>query len=158
MSLERFRRTRMVVLTRHSMAYQAARAMADNHIGSVLVSAPQGLAGMITDRDLALGVLGAVVGLVAALSDLSDIEKLGHAISGAFIATLFGIFTGYVLWFPFATKLKQKSASEIQLYEMMIEGILSIQNGESPKNLEDKLLVYLTPKERANYEAEKEAA
>ncbi len=105
-----------------------------------------------------LGVLGAVVGLVAALSDLSDIEKLGHAISGAFIATLFGIFTGYVLWFPFATKLKQKSASEIQLYEMMIEGILSIQNGESPKNLEDKLLVYLTPKERANYEAEKEAA
>ncbi|ASI36661.1 MULTISPECIES: flagellar motor stator protein MotA [unclassified Exiguobacterium] len=105
-----------------------------------------------------LGVLGAVIGLVAALSDLSDIEKLGHAISGAFIATLFGIFTGYVLWFPFATKLKQKSANEIQLYEMIIEGILSIQNGESPKNLEDKLLVYLTPKERETYEAEKEAA
>ena len=58
MSLERFRRTRMVVLARHSMAYQAARAMADNHIGSVLVSEPQGLAGMITDRDLALAVLG----------------------------------------------------------------------------------------------------
>jgi len=105
-----------------------------------------------------LGVLGAVVGLVAALSDLNDIDKLGHAISAAFIATLFGIFSGYVLWFPFATKLKQKSSIEVQLYEMMIEGILSIQNGESPKNLEDKLLVYLTPKERAAYEAEKEAA
>lgn len=58
MSLERFRKTRMVVLARHAMAYQAARAMADNHIGSVLVSEPQGLAGMITDRDLALAVLG----------------------------------------------------------------------------------------------------
>jgi CBS domain-containing protein len=54
MSLERFRRTRMVVVTRRSMAYQAARAMADNHIGSVLVSEPGGLAGIITDRDLAL--------------------------------------------------------------------------------------------------------
>jgi CBS domain-containing protein len=60
MSLERFRRTRMVVLSRHSTAYQAARAMADNHIGSVLVSEPQGLAGMITDRDLALAVLGGI--------------------------------------------------------------------------------------------------
>lgn len=58
MSLERFRRTRMVVLTRRSMAYQAARAMADNHIGSVLVSEPGGLAGIVTDRDLALAVLG----------------------------------------------------------------------------------------------------
>jgi CBS domain-containing protein/uncharacterized protein (DUF2267 family) len=58
MSLERFRRRKMVVLNRRSMAYQAARAMADNHIGSVLVSEPRGLAGIITDRDLALAVLG----------------------------------------------------------------------------------------------------
>lgn len=58
MSLERFRRTRMVVLTRRSTVYQAARAMMDNHIGSVLVSEPRGLAGIITDRDLALAVLG----------------------------------------------------------------------------------------------------
>jgi len=58
MTLEQFRRTKMVMLNRQSMAYQAARAMADNHIGSVLVSEPQGLAGIITDRDLALAVLG----------------------------------------------------------------------------------------------------
>lgn len=58
MSLERFRRTRMVVLNRGSMVYQAARAMADNHIGSVLVSEPGGLAGILTDRDLALAALG----------------------------------------------------------------------------------------------------
>ena len=58
MSLERFRRTKMVVLNQRSLAYQAACAMEDNHIGSVLVSGPQGLAGIVTDRDLALAVLG----------------------------------------------------------------------------------------------------
>ena len=56
-----------------------------------------------------LGVLGAVVGLIAALGDLNNIEKLGHAISAAFVATLLGIFTGYVLWHPFSNKLKRKS-------------------------------------------------
>lgn len=58
MSLERFRRSRMIVLNNRSTAYQAARAMADNHIGSVLVSGRSGFAGIITDRDLALAVLG----------------------------------------------------------------------------------------------------
>ena len=58
MSLERFRRTKLVTLNRQSKAYQAARAMADNHIGAVLVSDPKGLAGIVTDRDLALAVLG----------------------------------------------------------------------------------------------------
>ncbi|WP_348640567.1 CBS domain-containing protein [Chelativorans sp. Marseille-P2723] len=58
MSLERFRRTRMVILNASSTAYQAARAMADNHIGAVLVSDQRGIAGIVTDRDLALAVLG----------------------------------------------------------------------------------------------------
>lgn len=58
MNLERFRRNKMIVLNQQSMAYQAARAMEDNHIGAVLVSGPQGLAGIVTDRDLALVVLG----------------------------------------------------------------------------------------------------
>jgi CBS domain-containing protein/uncharacterized protein (DUF2267 family) len=58
MNLERFRRNKMIVLNRQSMAYQAARAMEDNHIGAVLVSGPQGLEGVVTDRDLALAVLG----------------------------------------------------------------------------------------------------
>lgn len=58
MNLERFRRNKMIVLNQESLAYQAARAMEDNHIGAVLVSGPQGLAGIVTDRDLALAVLG----------------------------------------------------------------------------------------------------
>lgn len=58
MSLERFRRSKMVVLNQRSLAYQAARAMEDNHIGAVLVSGPEGLVGVVTDRDLAVSVLG----------------------------------------------------------------------------------------------------
>ena len=51
-----------------------------------------------------LGVLGAVIGLIGALGNLSDIEKLGESISKAFVATVYGIFTGYVLWHPFSNR------------------------------------------------------
>nr|WP_106781175.1 flagellar motor stator protein MotA [Lysinibacillus timonensis] len=95
-----------------------------------------------------LGVLGAVVGLIAALKDMSDIDKLGVAISAAFVATLLGIFTGYVLWHPFANKLKRKSAEEIRQKNMMIEGILSVLEGEAPRVIEQKLASYLTREER----------
>ena len=94
-----------------------------------------------------LGVLGAVIGLIAALQDLDDTAALGAAISAAFIATLFGIFSGYVLWHPFASKLREKSKKEVQIKEIMVEGILSITNGESPSALEEKLNSYLTEKE-----------
>ena len=57
MSLERFRRTRMVILPKRAMAYQAARAMEDNHIGAILITEPPGLAGIVTDRDLGLVML-----------------------------------------------------------------------------------------------------
>lgn len=101
-----------------------------------------------------LGVLGAVVGLVAALSDMSDIDKLGHAISAAFIATLLGIFTGYVLWHPFANKLKMKSKHETKAKYMIIEGVLSILAGEAPASIEQKLASFLTSEERARLKAE----
>lgn len=96
-----------------------------------------------------LGVLGAVVGLIAALSNMEDMEVLGAAISAAFIATLLGIFTGYVLWHPFANKLKEKSQREVLIKEIMIEGILSITNGEPPTLIKDKLQSYLSTKEIA---------
>ncbi|MEI4770194.1 flagellar motor stator protein MotA [Psychrobacillus sp. FJAT-51614] len=95
-----------------------------------------------------LGVLGAVVGLIAALGDMNDVEKLGHAISAAFIATLLGIFTGYVLWHPFANKLKRKSKQEIRQKTMMLEGILSVLEGDSPRVIEQKLASYLSMSER----------
>lgn len=95
-----------------------------------------------------LGVLGAVIGLIAALKDMNDIDKLGVAISAAFVATLLGIFTGYVLWHPFANKLKRKSSIEVRQKNMMIEGILSVLEGEAPRVIEQKLASYLTMDER----------
>lgn len=95
-----------------------------------------------------LGVLGAVIGLVAALGDLSDIEKIGHAIAGAFIATLFGIFTGYVLWHPFANKLKQKSAEEMEMKKLVLQCLLLLQSGAFPFLMENRILSAVSETER----------
>lgn len=95
-----------------------------------------------------LGVLGAVIGLIAALGNLNDMEKLGPAIAAAFIATLLGIFTGYVLWHPFANKLKRKSKQELKIKQIMVEAIIAIQGGVSSRVIEDKILTYIPSKER----------
>ncbi|PIC64518.1 flagellar motor protein MotA [Sporosarcina sp. P13] len=95
-----------------------------------------------------LGVLGAVIGLIAALKDMNNIDALGQAISAAFIATLLGIFTGYVLWHPFANKLVRKSREEVRQRTMVIEGILSVLEGEAPRVIEQKLASYLSVEDR----------
>lgn len=105
-----------------------------------------------------LGVLGAVVGLIGALGNLNDIEKLGHSIAAAFVATLLGIFTGYVLWHPFAIKLKMISKKEVEVKKMMIEGILSLQAGDSPTAIEAKLIVFIPQNERAQLKPGKSEA
>ncbi|MFC5712950.1 flagellar motor stator protein MotA [Thalassorhabdus alkalitolerans] len=94
-----------------------------------------------------LGVLGAVIGLIAALGYMEDTEALGHAIAAAFMATLFGIFSGYMLWHPFANKLKEKSKKEVQEKHLIIEGIVSITHGESPMVVRDKLGSFLSHSE-----------
>lgn len=95
-----------------------------------------------------LGVLGAVVGLIAALSNLNEVETLGHMISSAFVATLLGIFTGYVLWHPIANKLKQKSKKEVEIRLMMVEGLLSIQSGISSTAVKQKLMIFVPTTQR----------
>ena len=121
---------------------EEVHAMEDRHTSGALIFTQAGTYAPT------LGVLGAVVGLIAALTDLSDIDKLGKSISAAFVATLLGIFTGYVLWHPFANKLKRKSSLEVKQKMMMIEGILSVLEGEAPRVIEQKLASYLTMEER----------
>ena len=105
-----------------------------------------------------LGVLGAVIGLIAALGNLDDIEKLGHSIAAAFVATLLGIFTGYVIWHPFSNKLKMMSKKEVDSKKMMVEGILSLQAGDSPTAIEAKLMVFIPQTERHLLKAKTEEA
>lgn len=102
-----------------------------------------------------LGVLGAVIGLVAALGHLDDIALLGKSISAAFIATLFGIFSGYVMWHPFANKLKRKSEQEARMKTIMLEGLLAVQEGLPVRIVEEKLLTYLPAKDRILVQEEK---
>lgn len=117
-------------------------AMEERHRSGALIFSQ---AGMYAPT---LGVLGAVVGLIAALGNLADIEVLGQSIAAAFVATLLGIFTGYVMWHPFSNKLKQISKEEVEIKRMMVEGILSLQAGDSPMAIESKLLVFIPQRVR----------
>lgn len=121
---------------------EEVEAMEERHLSGALIFTQAGTYAPT------LGVLGAVIGLIAALGHMDDPEGLGHAISAAFVATMMGIFTGYVLWHPFANKLKRKSRQEAKLKYMMIEGILSILEGEAPRVIEQKLASYLSSSER----------
>lgn len=103
-----------------------------------------------------LGVLGAVIGLIGALGNLDDIAKLGESISSAFVATVYGIFMGYVICHPFANRLKRKSAEEVKNMSIILEGVLAIQAGNNPKSIERKLVGMLEPKERIKIEENSE--
>ncbi|KJR45115.1 Flagellar motor rotation protein MotA [Desulfosporosinus sp. I2] len=90
-----------------------------------------------------MGIVGTVMGLVMVLGNLSDPEALSHSIASAFIATLYGVGTANLLWLPIATKLKMKDKAEVSAMEMVLDGILSIQAGENPSILKEKLKTHV---------------
>lgn len=90
-----------------------------------------------------LGIIGAVMGLMAVMQNLADPSKLGHGIAAAFIATLYGIGFANLFLLPMAAKLKSVIHSQTKVREMCIEGIISIAQGENPRNIESKLKSYL---------------
>jgi chemotaxis protein MotA len=132
----------------HDVLMEDISAMEDRHKGGALIFTQAGTYAPT------LGVLGAVIGLIAALGNMKDIDALGAAIAAAFVATLLGIFTGYVLWHPIANKLKRLSKKEVEIRMMMVEGLLSIQSGVSTIAISQKLSVFLSPSERASEEEE----
>jgi len=90
-----------------------------------------------------MGIIGTVMGMVNVLSNLSSPEELGGSIAVAFLATLYGIASANILWIPFASKIKNNLKRQTFLMEMMLEGIMSIQNGENPRLLREKLKIFL---------------
>lgn len=90
-----------------------------------------------------LGIIGAVLGLMAVMQNLADPSKLGHGIAAAFTATIYGIGLANLFFLPVAAKLKCTIASQSQVREMVIEGMLSIAQGENPRSIESKLQGYL---------------
>jgi chemotaxis protein MotA len=90
-----------------------------------------------------LGIIGAVLGLMAVMQNLADPSKLGQGIAAAFTATVYGIGLANLFFLPVAAKLKGTIASQTQVREMVIEGMLSIAQGENPRSIESKLQGYL---------------
>lgn len=96
----------------------------------------------------AWGMIGTLIGLVNMLANLSDPSKIGPAMAIALITTFYGSFLANWLCAPVTNKLKSNSSEEIMLKGIMVEGILSIQAGENPRVIEEKLKSFLTPAER----------
>jgi len=93
-----------------------------------------------------LGIIGAVLGLIQVMQNLNDPSKLGAGIAVAFVATIYGLVIANLLCIPYSTRSKRKYAHIFTAMEIMIEGILSIQAGESPALIERKLECYIVDK------------
>jgi chemotaxis protein MotA len=105
-----------------------------------------------------LGIIGTVMGLVNMLSNLSDPSTMGPAIASAFIATLYGVSMANLVYLPIANKLKKISANEVIERRIMLEGLLSIQAGDNPRIIEERLLSFIAPKQRDEGRSKKGAA
>lgn len=95
------------------------------------------------------GIIGTVMGLINVLSQLSDPTALGGAVAVAFVATLYGVVSANAVFMPVANKLHHASREEALMREIMIEGILSIQAGDNPRIVKEKLSAFLPPSMRA---------
>jgi chemotaxis protein MotA len=93
-----------------------------------------------------MGVLGTVMGMISILRDLSNSSELGPKISSAFIATMYGVGFANLVFLPIANKIKTKAAREKMINDLIIEGLLSIQAGENPRIIKEKLNLTLLEK------------
>ena len=100
------------------------------------------------------GMLGTVIGLIGMLNNLEDKSSLGPNMAVALITTLYGSMLANWLYAPLATKLLAQNSREMNSKDMILEGILSIQAGDNPRVLGQKLLTYLDPKSRRAIEAD----
>ena len=96
----------------------------------------------------AWGMIGTLVGLVDMLYHMTDTAALGPAMAVALITTLYGSLLANWICLPVAAKLKADNEGEMMMKEVMIEGLLSIQAGENPRVIEEKLKSFLAPKDR----------
>jgi chemotaxis protein MotA len=102
----------------------------------------------------AWGMIGTLIGLINLLEQLDEPSKIGPAMAVALITTFYGSILANFVCNPIANKLSIKSKEEIQLKEMIIEGILSIQAGENPRIMEHKLKTFLSPEQKRKYDEE----
>lgn len=86
-----------------------------------------------------IGIIGAVLGLIQVMKNLSDVAEVGHGIAVSFVATVYGVAIANVLFLPAANKIKARAQSEAHLRELTLEGVVGIVEGLNPKILRMKL-------------------
>lgn len=106
----------------------------------------------------AFGMIGTLIGLIIMLGNMSNPDAIGPGMAVALLTTLYGAYVANAFCLPIADKLGYYSRKEMEGREIIIRGMLSIQNGDNPRVLEQKLLTFLPQKERAAVARKKEAA
>lgn len=138
---------------------ETVREVLETEISALQARHGRGSAWFITLAGFApaMGVAGTVIGLIDMLNNLNDPSALGPALAVAFATTLWGAFLGNYIFTPIGMKLKNMSALEVEYRELVLEGIIAIQAGSTPRALSDRLAAYLSPKEQAALSEKKSA-
>lgn len=90
-----------------------------------------------------IGIIGAVMGLIHVMENLTDPSKLGAGIAVAFVATIYGVGSANLFLLPMSNKIRSIVEKQVVMREMLIEGLVSIANGENPRLIESKLQGYI---------------
>lgn len=93
----------------------------------------------------AFGLIGTVIGLILMLTSMSDPSQIGQGMAVALLTTLYGVILANLVFIPLSGKLKVRSAGELLIKEIIVEGILSIQSGDNPRIVEQKLAAFIAP-------------
>lgn len=106
----------------------------------------------------AFGMIGTLIGLIIMLGNMSNPDAIGPGMAVALLTTLYGAYVANAFCLPFADKLGYYSRKEMEVREVIVRGLLAIQNGDNPRVIEQKLGTFLPAKERAKLSKKKEAA
>jgi chemotaxis protein MotA len=96
-----------------------------------------------------IGIIGAVLGLIQVMKHLEDIERVGHGIAVAFVATVYGVALANLILLPANAKIKARLESALEDMELVLEGVIGIAEGMNPKLLETKLGAFLEAEDAA---------
>lgn len=106
----------------------------------------------------AFGMIGTLIGLIIMLGNMSNPDAIGPGMAVALLTTLYGAYIANAFCLPFADKLGYYSKQEMMLREIIVRGLMAIQNGDNPRVLEQKLGTFLPAKQRGAIARKKEAA
>ncbi len=105
-----------------------------------------------------IGIIGAVLGLIQVMKHLEDMERVGHGIATAFVATVYGVALANLVLLPAGAKIKARLEQSLEDMELVLEGVIGIAEGMNPKLLESKLDAFLKGETPVGAPAEKGAS